>query len=93
MWRRARQHSRLTGLVGYHLRDPRRRDRRGICNLAARLCAEAKDGQILISSRIAGAVEAIVKLEDLGNLELKGLRRPVSAFNVTEPVSEAPERN
>ena len=65
MWRRARQRSRLTGLVGYHLRDPRRRDRRGICNLAARLCAEAKDGQILISSRIAGAVEAIVKLEDL----------------------------
>jgi hypothetical protein len=59
MWRRARQHSRLTGLVDYHLRDPRRRDRRGICNLAARLCAEAKDGQILISSRIAGAVEAI----------------------------------
>jgi class 3 adenylate cyclase len=23
------------------------------CNLAARLCAEAKDGQILVSSRIA----------------------------------------
>jgi class 3 adenylate cyclase len=49
-----------------------------VCNLAARLCAEAKDGQILVSSRIAGAVEAVVKLEDLGNLELKGLRRPVA---------------
>jgi adenylate cyclase len=60
-----------------------------VCNLAARLCAEAKDGQILVSSRIAGAVEAVARLEDLGNLELKGLRRPVAAFNVTEPVSEA----
>jgi class 3 adenylate cyclase len=53
-----------------------------VCNLAARLCAEANDGQILISSRVARAVEAIARLEDLGNLELKGLRRPVAAFNV-----------
>ena len=45
-----------------------------VCNLAARLCAEAKDGQILVSSRIAGALEAVVKLEDLGNLGVKGLR-------------------
>jgi class 3 adenylate cyclase len=60
-----------------------------VCNLAARLCAEAKDGQILVSSRIAGAVEAVAKLEDLGNLELKGFRRPVAAFNVTEPISGA----
>ena len=55
-----------------------------VCNLAARLCAEAKDGQILISSRIAEAVEAVARLEDLGNLELKGLRRPVAAFNVVQ---------
>ena len=55
-----------------------------VCNLAARLCAKAKDGQILVSSRVAGAVEAVVKLEDLGNLELKGLRRPVAAFNVAQ---------
>jgi hypothetical protein len=53
-------------------------------NLAARLCAEAKDGQILVISRIAEAVEAVARLEDLGNLELKGLRRPVAAFNVTD---------
>ena len=55
-----------------------------VCNLAARLCAEAKDGQILVSSRVAGAVEAFAQLEDFGNLELKGLRRPVAAFNVTD---------
>jgi class 3 adenylate cyclase len=63
-----------------------------VCNLAARLCAKAKDGQILVSSRIASAVEALAMLEDLGNLELKGLRRPVAAFNVTELISGAPAR-
>ena len=63
-----------------------------VCNLAARLCAEAKDGQILVSSRIAEGVEAVVKLEDLGNLELKGLRRPVAAFNVVQSTSAADAR-
>ena len=29
-----------------------------VCNLAARLCAEAADGQILVSRRVAAAVEA-----------------------------------
>jgi adenylate cyclase len=58
-----------------------------VCNLAARLCAEAKDGQILVSSYIAEAVKAVAKLEDLGNLELKGLRRPVAAFNVVQSTS------
>jgi len=60
-----------------------------VCNLAARLCAEAKDGQILVSSHIAEAVEAVVRLEDVGNLELKGLRRPVAAFNVVQSTSPA----
>jgi class 3 adenylate cyclase len=46
----------------------------------------------LISSRIAGAVEAVARLEDLGNLELKGLRGPVTAFNVIAPVAEIPAR-
>ena len=36
-----------------------------VCNLAARLCAEAKDGQILVSSRIARAVGAVARLENL----------------------------
>jgi class 3 adenylate cyclase len=63
-----------------------------VCNLAARLCAEAKDGQILISSRVARAVEAVAMLEDLGNLELRGLRRPVAAFNVVQSTSAAEAR-
>jgi class 3 adenylate cyclase len=63
-----------------------------VCNLAARLCAAAKDGQILISSRVARAVDAVARLEDLGNLELKGLRRPVAAFNVGQSISPAEAR-
>jgi class 3 adenylate cyclase len=63
-----------------------------VCNLAARLCAEAKHGQILVSSRIAEAIEAVATLEDLGNLELKGLRRPVAAFNVMQSTSPAEAR-
>src|SRR6516164_6587286 len=63
-----------------------------VCNLAARLCAEAKDGQILVSSRIAEAVKAVAKLEDLGNLELKGLRRPVAAFNVAQSTNPSEAR-
>ena len=63
-----------------------------VCNLTARLCAEAKDGQILISSRVARAVEAARILEDLGNPELRGLRRPVAAFNVVRNINTAEAR-
>jgi adenylate cyclase len=58
-----------------------------VCNLAARLCADAKDRQIIISSRVARAVEAVATLENLGNLELQGLHRPVAAFNVVQSTS------
>ena len=63
-----------------------------VCNLAARLCAEAKDGQILVTGRVAAAVAAVASLEDLGNLELKGLSRPVAAFNVVQSSSSADAR-
>jgi class 3 adenylate cyclase len=53
-----------------------------VCNLAARLCAEAKDGQILIGQRVAVAVEQTTTLEEVGSLTLKGLTQPVVAFNV-----------
>jgi class 3 adenylate cyclase len=58
-----------------------------VCNLAARLCAEAKDGQILVAQRVAVAIEEITPLEELGELTLKGLTQPVVAFNV--PASAA----
>jgi len=53
-----------------------------VCNLAARLCAEAKDGQILVGQRVAVAVEERVPLEEVGELTLKGLTQPVVAYNV-----------
>ena len=53
-----------------------------VCNVAARLCAEAKDGQILISQRVAARLDDNITLEDIGSLTLKGLMQPVSAFNV-----------
>ena len=56
-----------------------------VCNLAARLCAEAKDGQILVAQPVAVAVEETVALEEMGSLTLKGLTQPVVAFNVLEP--------
>ena len=53
-----------------------------VTNLAARLCGEARDGQILVSQRIAAAVEGFAVLEEVGSLALKGLREPVMAYNV-----------
>jgi class 3 adenylate cyclase len=51
-------------------------------NLAARLCGEAADGQILVSSRVADAVGDIAELEATDAKTLKGFTRPVPAWNV-----------
>jgi adenylate cyclase len=53
-----------------------------VTNLAARLCGEAQPGQILIPRRVLTAVEALIQAEPVGELSLKGFRKPVSAFNV-----------
>ena len=55
-----------------------------VTNLAARLCAEAKNGQILVSARIAATVEDSAKFEEIGDLALKGLSQAVAVFNVVE---------
>jgi adenylate cyclase len=52
-----------------------------VTNLAARLCGEAKGGQILVSSRVAGVLEELIELEEVGRLTLKGFLRPVPTFN------------
>jgi adenylate cyclase len=59
-----------------------------VANLAARLCSEAQDGQILISERVAAAVEDIAALEPIGEVQLKGLARPVAARNVHRLLEE-----
>lgn len=48
-----------------------------VINLAARLCGEAADGEILVSGRLAAAAEAVAVVDDLGERELKGMARPV----------------
>jgi class 3 adenylate cyclase len=53
-----------------------------VTNLAARLCAEAADGQVVVHGRVHSMVEELVEAESLGELVLKGLHRPVAAFNV-----------
>jgi class 3 adenylate cyclase len=53
-----------------------------VCNVAARLCAEAKDGQILLSQRVNVALRGSIATEQLGPLTLKGLTQPVVAYNV-----------
>lgn len=55
-----------------------------VVNLAARLCAEARDGQILIDSKVRAALDGRATAEPVGELTLKGLRRPIAAYNVLE---------
>ena len=53
-----------------------------VTNLSARLCAEAKPGQVLLAQRVMTAVEALVEAEPVGDVSLKGLSRPVKIFNL-----------
>lgn len=69
------------GLIGFE-------DRRDyapigtVTNVAARLCGYAEDGQVLITRRIAAGVESFTDLQPLGEIEFKGLARPITVFNV-----------
>ena len=56
-----------------------------VSNIASRLCDEAKPGQILISPRVLMAVEDTMKVELVGELTLKGIQRPMTAYNVIAP--------
>jgi class 3 adenylate cyclase len=58
-----------------------------VSNVASRLCDEAKPGQILISPRVLTKVENAVKVEPVGEFELKGIRRPLAAYNVIGAVA------
>jgi adenylate cyclase len=58
-----------------------------VSNVASRLCDEAKPGQILISPRVFMAVEEAVSVEPVGEFTLKGIRRPLAAYNVLAAAS------
>ena len=53
-----------------------------VTNLAARLCSEAKPGQVLLERRVMTAVEAIAEAEPVGDVTLKGISRPVKIYNL-----------
>jgi GAF domain-containing protein len=61
-----------------------------VSNVASRLCDEAKPRQILISPRVLMAVEDAVTVEPVGEFELKGIRRPVAAYNVVAALPPSP---
>jgi adenylate cyclase len=55
----------------------------GVANLAARLCSEAKGGQILTNQKTLSPIENAVQAESLGEVALKGIAHPESVFNIT----------
>jgi class 3 adenylate cyclase len=54
-----------------------------VTNLAARLCAEAAGGQVLVDRKTMASVEEMVQAEPVGPFALKGLAQPVPAFAVS----------
>jgi class 3 adenylate cyclase len=61
-----------------------------VTNLASRLADEATAGQVLITQQLHAEIEEAVDVEPVGELTLKGFRRPIPAFNVIavpEPVA------
>src|SRR5262249_30585899 len=57
-----------------------------VSNVASRLCDEAKPGQILVSPRVRQSIEKVATTEPVGEFALKGIRRPMMAYNVVESV-------
>jgi class 3 adenylate cyclase len=53
-----------------------------VTNVAARLCAEASGGQILVTQRVHGSIADFTRTEPIGELALKGLHRPIPTYAV-----------
>ncbi|MBL8527669.1 MAG: response regulator [Burkholderiales bacterium] len=53
-----------------------------VTNLAARLCAEAAAGEILLDARTLAHVESLVHAKPRGRLDLKGFAAPVPAHRI-----------
>ncbi len=51
-------------------------------NLAARLCGEARGGEIMIDGQTQMEVERVAKTEGVGLLNLRGFQRPIAAFRL-----------
>ena len=53
-----------------------------VTNLAARLCGEAKGGQILVSQRVEAALGEAAKSQPIGDISLKGFNKPIKTFEI-----------
>jgi class 3 adenylate cyclase len=53
-----------------------------VTNLAARLCAEAKPWQILVTQRVFSHADDMAVGNEVGDLTLRGFSRPVKAYDV-----------
>jgi len=53
-----------------------------VTNLAARLCSEAKGGQVLISQRVHTMLDGAAQVEHVGDLEFKGIAKPIPTYAV-----------
>ncbi len=62
-----------------------------VTNLAARLCAEAGAGQVLVSQRVFSAVDDVAVGEPVGTLELRGFSRPIRAVGVSRMINSTLE--
>jgi class 3 adenylate cyclase len=51
-------------------------------NLAARMCSEAKGGQILTDQKTMSQLDEWFEAESLADVHFKGIGRPVSLFNI-----------
>jgi adenylate cyclase len=56
-----------------------------VTNLAARLCAEAKAGQILADRKTMAALDGAFEFEPVGPFELKGFSKPMPGFALRQP--------
>src|SRR5437868_4474426 len=56
-----------------------------VTNLAARLCAEAKAGQILADRKTMAALDGVFEFDPVGPFELKGFSKPVPGFVLKNP--------
>ncbi len=54
-----------------------------VTNLAARLCGEARPGQILVQRRVFTAVEELIESAPVGELALKGFSRPIPTYEIS----------
>jgi len=54
-----------------------------VVNLGARLCAQAEDGQILLSPRARARAEGRATVRDAGEMTIKGFSQPIHVSELT----------